>query len=67
MCNIFLKEGEVGTKRQEVGKRNKERQESRNKLTLGSNVMIGSMITLKINKREYLINMKSINSREVTC
>lgn len=48
------------------GQTTKERYQSCKRLTLGSNIMIGSMITLKINEKEYLTNLKSIRNVEVT-
>lgn len=50
----------------ESGQTTKERHRNCNRLTLGSNIMIGSMVTLKINEKECLTNLKSINSTEIT-
>lgn len=44
----------------------KDRHESWNKLTLGCDIMIGSMIALKMKEKEYLINLKSMGGTEVT-
>lgn len=36
----------------ENGQRTKERYQNQNKLTLGSNIMVGSVITLQINEKK---------------
>lgn len=36
----------------ENGQRTKEKHQNQNKLTLGSNIMVGSVITLKINEKK---------------